>query len=534
MKRNLLTIACHCFLFASLALFISSCKKDEVQTEAPRIFKPSAVKVVASESSAWLSWKAPLFTGENQYSYTVEFSTDSLFSSTVFSGKTDSTGFTVKEGELKLRLKYFARVKANATATQPESKYLLSSGFKIVGKQLFRANKTVIRENSVDFAFFELAAGSKIVITPETGDAITINLSAEELAKRAMTIPGLSPSMKYTAELFSGSSSSGYLTFTTTAAIVYNIKITPADNLANTIANAANNAVIGLEDGTYELPALVGLAGKMITLRSVNGNPEKVKVNLKGFTFLGTGSGLAVSGINFDGTAYAAAYFCDMLSSGTVAANFKTFHAENSWIHGFTTAVLRADRSALFSLDEMVVNRCLIYEFAGANYYLFHLDKLAFKSLKITNSTIYNSAPGLVSCKTTMPGTPAEVSVNACTINNIGYGSMLLLINAVANPITFSVKNSIIANAPRAGSVVGLIAGTSSSFTTTFENNNTFNLKTTSTNGTDLPLPATAKQGQTVDPGWNASTTQFILPTGSILLKSSTEGEALGDPRWTF
>lgn len=533
MKRNLLTIACHCFLFASLALSISSCKKEEKQTEAPRIFKPSAIKVFAGESSARLSWTSPLFTGENKYNYTVDFSTDSLFSTTEFSGKTDSAGFTVNEGELKLRVKYFARVKANATATQPESKYLLSSGFKIVGKQLFKANKTVVRESSVDFVFIEVAAGSKIVITPETGQAITVGLTAEEIASKAMTVTGLSPSMKYTAELFSGTSSSGYLTFSTTAPVVYTIKITPADNLANTIANAADNSIIGLADGTYELPALVSLAGKMITLRSVNDNPEKVKVNLKGFTFLGTGSGLAVSGINFDGTAYAAAYFCDMLA-GTVAANFKTFHAENSWIHGFTTAVLRADRSTLFTLNDLVVNKCLIYDFAGANYYLFHLDKLTFKTLKITKSTIFNSSPGLVSCKTTMPGLPAEVTIDACTINNIGYSSMLLLINAVANPITFSMKNSIIANAPRSGAVAGLIAGTSSSFTTTFENNNTFNLKTSSTNGTDLPLPATAKQGQTVNPGWNASTTQFILPVGSVLLKSSTDGDALGDPKWTF
>ncbi|WP_316748532.1 DUF4957 domain-containing protein [Pedobacter gandavensis] len=535
MKRNLLTIACHCLLFASIIAGVSSCKKDETPTEAPRIFKPSGIKVVASESSAWLSWKAPLFTGDNQYNYTVEFSTDSLFATTDFSGKTDSAGFTVKEGELKLRLKYFARVKANATATQPESKYMLSPGFKIVGKQLFRGEKITVRENSVDIAFLEVPAGSKVVLTPETGTAITVTLSPEDLLKKSVTIPGLTASTKYTAELFSGTSSNGYLTFTTPAPVVYTVKITPADNLASVIATAADNAVIGLEDGTYELPSLAAITGKMITLRSVNDNPEKVKVNLKGFTLTGTGAGLSVSGINFDGTAYTAGYFCDLISSGTgVASTFRNIRFENSWIHGISTAVLRADRNTFFVLNEMEVNRCKIYDISGTTYYLFHLDKLSFKSLKITKSTIYNSSPGLVNCKTTMAGTAPEISISECSINNIGFAGMYTLLIASANPVTFSVRNSIIANAPRSGTVLGLILASSGAATTTFEYNNTFNLKTSTTNGTDLPLPANAKFGLTVDPGWNANTTQFYLPSGSALLRSSSGGGQVGDPAWVL
>ncbi|WP_316838744.1 DUF4957 domain-containing protein [Pedobacter gandavensis] len=532
MKRNLLTIACHCFLFASLALSISSCKKDETPTEAPRIFKPSGVKIVASESSARLSWDAPLFTGNNKYSYTVDFSTDSLFSTTDFSGKTDSAGYTVHEGELKLRLKYYARVKANATATQPESKYLVSSSFKIVGTQLFRESGTVVRENSVTLAFMEVPAGSTIVISPETGTAITITLTADQIKEKKITIPGLSPTTKYTAELFAGTKSNGYLTFSTTAPIVYTIKISPSDNLATTIANAGDNAVIGLEDGTYELPVLVALINKSVTLRSVNDNPEAVRVNMKGFTLTGTGAGFSASGINFDGTAYTGGYFCDLLA-GSGAANFKNIKVENSWIHGFTTAIIRADRSALFTMDDLSFNKCLIYEFAGANYYLFHLDKLAFKTLTVSNSTIYNSSPGLVSCKTTMVGKAPEITISSCTINNIGYGSMLLLLNAAANPVTYIFKNSILANAPRSGTVVGIIASTSASSAITFTNNNTFNLKTAD-KGTVLPLPGAATQGQTVDPGWTTSTTKFVLPAGSLLWTSATDGGVLGDPRWTF
>ena len=535
MKRNIIT-ACHCLIMASLFFCISSCKKDEQTTEAARIFKVSAVKVVVSENSAKLTWAAPLFTGSNQYNYTVDFSTDSLFSTTDFSAKTDTTGYTVKEGDLKLRLKYFARVKANATASQPESKYIVTNGgFKIVGTQLFRDDLTVARESSVTLYFSTVPEGSKIVITPETGPAITTVLSSGDIANKKVTIAGLSNSAKYTAELFSGTKSNGYTTFSTTAVIVYTVKVNPGDNLASIIANAGDNAVIGLENGTYELPAVITLSGKMINLRSVNDNPELVKVNFKGFALFGTGAGLAVTGINFDGTAYTATYFCDLTSasSNAAAAAFKTVRATNSWIHGISTGIVRCDRGSLFTMEDLAFNNCLIYDISGANYYLFHMDKLAYKSLTIANSTIFNSSPGVVSCRTVMPGTPAEITIRSCTINNIGFNSNYLLLNAAANPVNFTFRNSILANGPRSGVILGVINSTAGSSSISFTNNNTFNLKT-AIGGTALPLPGASTQGQTVDPGWTAATVKFSLPAGSLLWTSSTSGGPLGDPRWTF
>lgn len=536
MKRNMITVASRCFLLASLFFCISSCKKDEQKLDAPRIFKPSAMKIVVSENSAKLTWTSPLFTGDKKYSYTVDFSTDSLFATTDFSGTTDTAGYTVNEGDLKLRLRYYARVKANATATQPESKYIVSTGgFKIVGTQLFREDLTESRENSVTLYFTTAPAGSKVVLTPESGSAITANLSATDIETKHITIPGLLASTKYTAELFSGTKSNGYTTFTTTAAIVYSIKVSPGADLATTIANAADNAVIGLEDGTYELPTVVTLAGKTITLRAVNDNPENVKVNFKGFVLLGTGAGLAVSGINFDGTTYTATYFCDLTSasSNAAAANFKSLKAANSWIHGISTAILRCDRGSLYTMEDVVFNKCLIYDISGANYYLFHMDKLVYKSLSISNSTFYNSSPGLISCKTVVSGTPAEISIRSCTINNIGFNSMYLLVNAAANPINFSFKNSILANGPRSGVILGVINSTAAASSISFSNNNTFNLKT-AIGGTDLPLPGASTQGKTVDPGWNATTVKFSLPTGSVLWTAGSTGGPLGDPRWTF
>jgi len=535
MKRNIIT-ACYCLIVASLVTCIFSCKKDEQQLEAPRIFKVSGMKVVVSENSAKLTWTAPLFKEGNKYSYTIDFSTDTLFSKTDFSAQTDTTGYTVKEGDLKLRERYFARVKVNATATQPESKYIVGPGsFKIVGTQRFLEEITIARENSVTLFFSAVEEGAKIVITPEAGAAITTSLNSADIAANKITIGGLSNSTKYTAELFTGVKSSGFTSFSTTSAIVYSIKVNPGDNLATIIASAADNAIIGLENGTYELPAVITLAGKTINLRSVNDNPELVKVNFKGFTLLGSGAGLTVAGINFDGTAYTATYFCDLTSasSNTAAAAFKNVKATNSWIHGINTSIIRCDRGSLFTMEDLAFDNCLIYEISGANYYVFHMDKLAYKSLTVTNSTFYNISPGLVSCRTVMPGTPATITISNSTINNIGFNSNYLLMNAAANPVNFVFKNSILANGPRSGAVLGIINSTAAAASIAFTNNNTFNLKT-AIGGTALPLPGASTQGQTVDPGWNAGTVKFILPEGSILRTSSSTGRAVGDPRWTF
>lgn len=536
MKKNIITTACHCFLLAALVLGFSSCKKEEQPSEAPRIFKASEIKIVSSENSAKLTWTAPLFTGAHKYTYTVDFSTDSLFSTTDFTAQTDTTGYIVNEGDLKLRIKYFARVKANATATQPESKYMVSSGgFKIVGTQLLRDDLTNPRENSVTLYYSTVPETAKIVLTPEGGAAITTILTATDISSKNITIAGLNSSTNYVAELFSGTKSYGYLTFVTPAPTAYAIKVNPGDNLATIIANAADNAVIGLEDGTYDLPLVTTLAGKTITLKGVNDNPANVKVNFKGFTLLGTGSGLVVSGINFDGETYNATYFCDLTSanSNKNEAIFKTVKATNSWIHGIGTAIVRCDRGTLFTMEDLNFSNCLIYDISGANYYLFHMDKLAYKSLTISNSTIYNSSPGLISARTVMPGTPAEIAIRNCTINNVGFNNHYLLINAAANPVNFSFRNSILANGPLSGTILGVLNSTAGSSSISFINNNTFNLKT-AIGGTTLPLPGAASQGQTVDPGWNAATVRFNFPAGSLLWTSSTSGGPLGDPRWTF
>lgn len=533
MKRFIYQLGLKLMILSAIAITISSCKKeDDTPAEAARIFKPSDVKVTAGETLAKLTWTTPLMATSKALKYTIDFSTDSLFSTIKYTTTADTAGVTVTEDNLSVRTKYYARVKANATDTQPESKYVRSSSFQLSGTQFFRDDLTDPAVNTVTFFYKTLPQGAKIVLTPETGTTVTVTLTAADILAKTYTATGLLPNTKYSAELFVGAKSYGYVTFTTLETVVYTIQIGPADNLATTIANAADKAVIGLADGTYNLTAAVTLSGKTITLRSISNNPAATKVNFKGFTLLGTGAGLKVVGIDFDGTTNSATYFADLTSasSNATAAAFTSITADNCRIHGIATGIVRGDRSTVnnYSIGDISFNKCLIYDVTVNNYYMFHLNKLLFKSLSVTKSTLYNFSPGLVNCTTVISAAPT-ITFEYCTINNAGGSSMYLFLTAGSNPVSFSMKNSIIANTPKAGLIPGLVNATS---TTTISYNNSFNL-TDGSNG-NLVFPASAIGAKTINLGWTATTTNFKLAADSPLLTASSSGGAIGDPRWTY
>lgn len=532
MKKFIYQFSLNLALVCCVAIAITSCKKTEDgPSETARSFKPRDVKVATTETSAKLTWTAPLLANGKKLTYSIDFSIDSLFSSVKYSTTSDTTGVVVTEANLSLRTKYYARIKASATDV-PESKYLISSAFSIVGIQLFRDDLTDAGETSVSLFYKTLPQGSTIVLTPATGAVTTITLSPADISAKTYTATGLTSSTKYTGEIFVGTKSYGYLTFSTLEPVVYTIQIGPADNLATTLANAADKAVIGLADGIYNLPTAVTLSGKTITLRSINNNPATTKVNFKGFTLLGTGAGLKVAGIDFDGTTYSATYFADLTSasSNATAASFTSISADNCKIHGIGTGIVRGDRSTVnnYTIDDISFNKCLIYEVAVNNYYMFHLNKLLFKNLSVTKSSLYNFSPGLVNCTTVISAMPT-ISFANCTINNFGASSMYLFLTSGSNPVSFTMKNSIIANSPRAGIVPGFINATSA---VVINNNNIFNLKDGS--NVNLILPTSAIATTTINLGWAATTTSFKLPTDSPLLTASSSGGAIGDPRWTF
>ena len=537
-------------IILSLMVFaISSCKKqDDVPTDPARIFKPSDVKITAGETSAKLTWTLPLMSTGKTFKYSIDFSTDSLFATVNYTTTADTAGVTVTEDNLAVRTKYYARVKANATESQPESKYVRSSAFQLTGIQLFlliRDNE--IKENSITLRYTPTVGLTSIVLTPATGAAVTTTLSTADAAAGLKAIAGLVAGTKYTAELFAGTKSKGITTFTTLAPTVYTVKLNPGDDLATTIANSANGAIIGLNPGTYSLTALTTfITQKTITIKSTSGNPTDTKVNYKEIDLEGTGAGVTLSGIEFDGTAAAALYFINFIgtqASNGAAATFTNVTVDNCIVHGATTAFLRGDRGTAardFKITGITVNNSVVYDM-GANgssaYYTFHVNKMQFNTLTVSKSTFYNAGPGLVTASTTYAGDVIpSVSITNSTFNGFGGNAKYALLDANANPISFIIQNSIVANTPKSGTVnAAAIRGTGAGSTLRISNSNYFNLSSALTGGTALTFgTATLASNQSVNIGWTATTTDFTLPVGSVLRTAGSAGGPIGDPRWTY
>jgi len=538
------------FLLLAVVLLLAACEKNKEETlPAPRIFKASDISIAAGANSAKIKWAVPLFASGKALKYTVDFSKDQAFGTIAFSKVVDTAGITVTDDNIEVRTPYFVRIKANAFEDQPESKYVVSSSFTLTGTQLFLTVRDAdIKENSITLRFTAEAGLSSIKLTPETGTAITSTLSASDLSAGLKTITGLTGGVKYTAELLAGTKNKGNVTFTTSPVTTYTVKISPTDDLAATIAGAANGAVIGLNPGTYNLTALsTFITGKTITIKSTSGNPEDTKVNYKEIDLEGTGAGITLSGIELDGTAGAALYFLNLIGSQAAngsAATFTNIVVDNCIVHGATTAFLRADRGTAardFKIGNITVNNSIVFDMGangGSNYYTFHLNKLEFNTLTVSKSTFYNAGPGLVTASTTYTGAVVPtVNISYSTFNGFGGNAKYALLDANANPVNFSLQNSIVANTPKSGTVqAAALRSSGAGVTTTFSYNNTFGLYNALTGNVGLTFPSTVSQtaNQTIDLGWTAATSSFTLPAGSSLRTASSTSIALGDPRWAY
>jgi len=549
MKKIINQLGFKLIILSLMVVVVSSCKKEaDAPTDPARIFKPSDIKITAGETSAKLTWTPPLMSAGKTFKYSIDFSTDSLFATVNYSTTADTAGVTVTEDNLTVRTKYYARVKANATESQPESKYLRSSAFQLTGIQLFlQVRDNEIKENSITLRFTPTTGLTSIVLTPTAGAATTTTLSAGDASAGLKVITGLAAGTKYTAELFAGTKSKGITTFTTLAPTTYTVKLNPGDDLATAISSAANGAIIGLNPGTYNLTAAsTFITQKTITIKSTSGNPTDTKVNFKELDLEGTGAGVTLSGIEFDGASAAALYFINFIgtqASNGAAATFTNVVVDNCIVHNATTAFLRGDRGTAardFKITGITVNNSIVYDM-GANgssaYYTFHVNKMQFNTLTVSKSTFYNAGPGLVTASTTYTGDVIPtVSITNSTFNGFGGNAKYALLDANTNPINFTIQNSILANTPKSGTVnAAAIRGTGAGSTLRISNSNYFNLFSALTGGTALTFgTATLASNQSINIGWTAATTDFSLPAVSPLRTAGSTGGPIGDPRWTY
>jgi Domain of unknown function (DUF4957) len=549
MKTNIiLNKGWQLLLLVALTALAYACKKNDPNEglEEPRLFKPSRISIKTTQSSAKITWTAPLLTSNLKLSYATEFSQDSTFATSEFSLQTDTAGVTVDDDKLKVRKKYYVRIKTLSTNNQPESNWLVSSSFSISGEQLFLPIRELeIKETQVTLRWKPTTGLNKITLTRDGGNTMDYTISGTEGTTGVKLITGLDAGVKYTAEIYEGVKSKGILTFNTLSPTVYAVTLNPGDDIVAAVNAAANDAIIGLNPGTYSAGTSVfTLLQKSVTLKSTSGNPLDTKINFREFTLRGTGAGIKLDGVELDGTPSGSLYFINL--TGVLAdaelASFAPVVINNSIVHGATTSFLRANRGAAagsYKMDYITVNNSIVYDIGSTlGYTFFHLDKLQFNALNITKSTFYNIGRALLTCSTVIPSSPPVVTVDYCTFNYFGASTNYVFMDANANPVRFNMTNSIIANVPRVGATVNAVTirATGTGSGVVFNNNNTFNFVNTN-GGSALTFPATITtqaNNQTVNLNWVSTTDNFTLPATSPLRTASTAGAPIGDPRWTY
>lgn len=536
--KNISTI-----LFLFVAVFSFSGCKDEFQEitslKVDGAFSPTEMTVtIVNVTEAKFSWKQI----NKADSYTLEFFANDQLD---FSG----TPYKVVEGIKITDLPYTAvgfegnttysvRLKAISEG-KTDSKYVQTT-FKTNVEQIFLpVYSSQITETTVLLKWNVKAGLSKIVLTPVAGGtAVEIPLSTTQANSGQIVATGLQQNTNYEAKIFSGTVSRGKLTFTTKGVSVPTQTLTTADDLAAAILAAPNNAVLALQPGTYDLVTAgvnTEIIGKSITIQSVSKNPANTKINFKQFNLKGSGAGLKFSGIEFDGT-NVADYFINVvgLANDGEAATFKSIIVENCRVRGTKNCLIRANRGGnnAHKFEEIVFENCVLYDNSVSTYSYLMLDKTEFKLLSITNSTIYNSARAFISWATniTVPQTPV-ITIDHITLNGFGSGARNnIILDANANAVTFNMKNSIVANTPKDGTVgTTAIKGGG---TLNFTNNNYFNLNTGDGSQVGFASPVVTSANKTVDLGWTVTTTTFTLPATSELRTAGTLNDAIGDPRW--
>jgi len=533
-------------IFAVLAT-LAGCKKiNTTDVGVERLFKPGTVSVSAGQTSAKVTWTNSIqATAGVKYSYTAQFSRDTTFATVDFTMKSDTTGVTATNDSLKVRTTYWVRVKTNAVNGQPESNWAESSHFQISGEQFFLAVRDLeIKETSVTLRFTNTPGLTKITMTPPTGSPFDVALTATDLTAGLKVITGLTPNTKYNAELYAGTKSKGYTSFTTLVATTYTTILNSGADINAAIAAAADGDIIGLNPGSYTTGAVITpILKKTVTLKSTSGNPYDTKILFKEMTLKGTGAGLTVSGIEMDGSTNAAAYFvnCTGALADAELCNYTNVKVDNCYIHDVTTALFRGNRGTNvgdYKIGTVSFTRSICYNIGALlNFTCFTLDKMTFTSFVASKCTFYNFGNQFFSYGTVMTNTiTPTISIDLCTMNNFGASTKNVLINATSDIVAISVTNSIFGNAPRpaGAAAAAAINATSTSTTIAFNNNDTFKFTTAVGGTTNITLPTTAGFGQTVDPGWTPTQTDYTLAVGSPLRTASPTFSPIGDPRWAY
>lgn len=524
---------CKSLLFALMVTFlISSCKKTEENLEPPRLFKAGEISISQGETAAQLKWPVPILSSGKKLTYTVDFSEDATFATIALTKIVDTAGVRVTDEDLKVRTRYFARVKANAFENQPESKYTISSSFQITGLQLFAAvAEADLTRTGVTLKFTPTTGLTSIILRPATGAAITVPLTATDASAGTKVITGLTEGTLYNASLQLGNRPVGAITFATLPGLPTGtdvVYVAATDDLAALIQAATTSKRFVILQGTkynsdltVVLPSgidisIIGEAGvnkpivsfNLITLPSVGGKLYFENVDLTGFA-------------NGDASTTKRQY----LINQSAASIMEEVSFENCIIRNLVNTPFRLQGTSTITVNKLIVNKCIVEDISnnGSNgaYAIINTNTATGKvnNITITNSTFSNVGYGLI-LHNAAPSVAVAVENNTF-YNVVGNARYLIDYNTQVVSSSFTFKNNIVGKtyAP-ANTARGIRGGTTASTES--------NYQTSDAIFAGNPIPGIVPYANTSLELFTApATLNFKIKDQNFAGKSGS-----GDPRW--
>lgn len=428
--------------------------------------------------------------------FIVEVSTDSLYdgleqggaNSIVYGEDKSLTGSPITLTGLAGDTKYFLRIKAMSDSMKESHWAYYRSDkktiktFKTKAEQIFNESVASDRkESSLRVSWDASKSVTNLVVTDAEGNEVQ-NITLDDAAKAAgeYTVTGLTPSTNYTLTIMNGTAKRGTLTMSTSAAMPdgdYKTELSADisrinNDLINEIVAEAKAATgkenvavtIGLQpDKTYDVystaedgtDANLKLPdGVSVTFFGLAGGNTPVMNWKKCLDIAGSHSYIRFE--NVDMTDGGCQYF---INQGTAASVGEISFKECAFTD-FERSVIRTQGSGAISIDNIIVDDCVLTNMSSANgYSVFYFGTASTKvgKLELKNSTFDKTGRSFIEAsKAAISG---GVNITNCTFyNNVQGGRYFMDANGQATNLTLT--NTILGKSQDATSRGVRTAGT--------------------------------------------------------------------------
>lgn len=519
MRKNTLYMS---IFFLATIIGFSGCKDDTIKPintlDVDRAFSPTGLTAnVVNKTDIRLTWKAV----NNAKSYTVE-----VFETADFSGTPVKLIKDITFSQLPYTVtglggdtQYAIRVKAVGEGID-DSKWITAS-LKTDAEQILQAvNPAKLTATSVAINWPAGQTATTITLTPGN---ITRNVTAAEIAAGEVIITGLTGETLYTAKLMNGTKVRGTITFTTLLDLGGATAVSPTDDLATLITNAASGTVFALMPGTYTINADITV-GKSISLKGARPSDKPI---IKGAVLRVKGNaGLSLRDLVIDGTGALNGNQAIIYDEASDNA-YGNLTVENCVISNYVKGMIYVNLKTLIESVTFTGNLISNIECNGGDFVDFR-NGIA-KTVIFSNNTVYNSVVARDGFRmdaggsTNFPTITSIITVSNNTFNGVcnGAANRLLYIRLAKHEIYFS-KN-IVANS---GGILTNQASTQI-VAANFVANNYFNAPTFLAGSVTSGAKYDTGSATSLNPGFaNVAAGNFTI--SEVTLKAN----GIGDARW--